>query len=171
MRLPRPSSHPSLRPFALPRSVLLLAALLLAASPSGADEPWLWPVDDAEIVDDWRAPAHRYGPGHRGIDLRPPPGAVVRAPAAGTVAFVGTVVDRPLITIDHGEGAVTTLEPVASALSPGDVVARGDPVGEIATGGHTAAGAVHFGVRVHGEYVNPRLFVGGVPRAILLPCC
>jgi hypothetical protein len=28
---------------------------------------------------------------------------------------------------------------------------------------------VHFGVRIDGEYVSPFLFLGGIPRAVLLP--
>lgn len=132
---------------------------------------WRWPVDGFRIVRDWEAPAHRYGPGHRGIDLEPASGDLVRAPADGVVAFAGPVAGRPVLTIDHGEGVVTTLEPVSTSLTAGTAVSAGDVVGTIASGGHTAAGAVHFGVRVDGEYVNPRLFVGGIPRAVLLPCC
>ncbi|GAA3647437.1 murein hydrolase activator EnvC family protein [Microbacterium marinilacus] len=135
-------------------------------------EPWIWPVDgDVRITAQYAAPSHAYGPGHRGIDLAAPVGSAVRAPASGVVAFVGTVVDRPLVTIDHGGGLVSTLEPVLSDLSPGDTVARGHPVGEVATGGHSSAGSLHLGVRLDGQYVNPLLLLGGVPRAVLLPCC
>ncbi|WP_238439352.1 M23 family metallopeptidase [Microbacterium sp. JZ31] len=98
-------------------------------------------------------------------------GSDALAPASGTVAFSGTVVDRPLLTIDHGGGLVTTLEPVLSDLSPGDAVSRGDVVGQVAAGGHAAPGSLHLGVRLNGEYVNPLLLLGGVPRAVLLPCC
>ena len=140
-------------------------AVVAGAAPPRGDDDWRWPVDGFRVVRDWEAPAHRYGPGHRGIDLAPESDDTVRAPSEGTVAFVGSVAGRPLLTIDHGDGVVTTLEPVRSDTSPGD------PVGTVATGGHTALGAVHFGIRVDGEYVNPRLFVGGLPRAVLLPCC
>ena len=36
-----------------------------------------------------------------------------------------------------------------------------------------SAGGVHavMKVRLHDEYINPMLLLGGVPRAILLPCC
>ena len=95
----------------------------------------------------------------------------IRSPAAGFVQFSGRVVDRDLITIDHGNGLVTTLEPVTSPLVAGDRVARGEDVGIVRDGGHTPAGGVHFGVRWHGEYINPMVVLGGVPRAVLLPCC
>ena len=130
---------------------------------------WVWPVDEVQILRRFEAPPHAYGPGHRGIDL----GAVetVRAPADGQVAFAGMVAGRPVLTIDHGDGLVTTLEPVVTELVAGHRVARGSPVGIVATGGHTRDGTVHFGVRWDGAYINPLRLLGGVPRAVLMPCC
>ncbi|MCT2084988.1 M23 family metallopeptidase [Microbacterium enclense] len=134
-----------------------------------AERGWVWPVDAVRVVRPFEAPAHEYAPGHRGIDLG---GATpVRSPAAGHVAFAGSVAGRAVVTIDHGDGLVTTFEPVTTTLAAGDAVARGDPVGTVDVGGHTAPGTVHFGVRWNGEYVNPLRLLGGVPRAILLPCC
>lgn len=161
---------------------ILLAALLviigqsppapaaMSVTPTATDG-WHWPVDPARIVSPYRAPAHRYAAGHRGIDLAASPGAVVSAPAAGTVAFAGDVAGRPLVTIDHGDGLVSTLEPVIARVPIGAHIRAGDAVGAAATGGHARAGAVHFGVREDGEYINPMALLTGVPRAILLPCC
>lgn len=132
---------------------------------------WIWPVEVFRLSKPFVAPAHAYGPGHRGIDLEPAGSPAVRAPAPGVVAFSGPVAGRAIVTIDHGNGLVTTLEPVASDLRPGDAVARGDPMGTITVGGHATPGSVHFGVRLDGEYINPLLLLGGVPRAVLLPCC
>ena len=74
-----------------------------------------------------------------------------------------------MLSIDHGDGVVSSIEPVVSAVRAGASVGRGDPVGAVGTGGHCDAACVHLGVRVHGEYVSPMLFLGGVPRAVLLP--
>lgn len=149
-----------------------IAGLDAAAPESDGQGAWSWPVDGPRsIVVPYRAPAHDYGAGHRGIDIAISPGAAVRAPADGIVAFSGTVVDRPLITIEHAGGYVTTFEPLSSTLSPGDEVAAGDVVGSLATGGHAAAGTLHIGVRLDGAYINPMLMFGDVPRAVLLPCC
>lgn len=182
---PTPRASPARRlRLALTIALTALVLLLAGAPPAHGDtaahtpgglaeiptsEPWRWPVSPVRIVEPFAAPAHEYGPGHRGIDLAA--SGSVAAPASGVVVFSGTVVDRPLVTIDHGDGLVTTLEPVASDLSPGDPVARGDEVGTVASGGHAPPGTIHFGVRWHGEYVNPLLLLGGIPRAILLPCC
>jgi murein DD-endopeptidase MepM/ murein hydrolase activator NlpD len=167
---------------------LVLAAALVGATPApGAAEPlgrayasasvgpsaggWLWPLAGFRIVRPYQAPAHAYGRGHRGVDLEPRGQDGVRAPAGGIVAFSGRVAGRGILTIDHGDGLVTTLEPIASALVVGDRVQRGQRVGTLSAGGHTAPGALHFGVRRNGAYINPWMLLGGIPRAVLLPCC
>ncbi|GAA2851763.1 hypothetical protein MIAR_10850 [Microbacterium arabinogalactanolyticum] len=134
--------------------------------------PWRWPVAGSRtVIEPFRAPAHDYGPGHRGMDVTAAPGADVLSPAAGVVAFRGTVADRPLITIDHGDGYISTLEPVSSDLAAGDAVLAGDVVGVLVSGGHAAPGTLHVGVRIDKRYVNPRGLFGLPPRAVLLPCC
>ncbi|GAA3626854.1 hypothetical protein GCM10022200_06540 [Microbacterium awajiense] len=148
------------------------------AQPAPADDEgsgratWAWPLDDAALAAPFVAPAHEYAPGHRGVDLASASGVtVVRAPDDGVVAFVGTVGDREVVTIDHGVGVVSTLEPVRPVVVAGDRVGRGDVVGELSLGGHAPPGTLHLGARVHGAYVNPLQFLGGTPRAVLLPCC
>ena len=146
-----------------------------ADADADADAPsarWTWPTPGTRVVlAPFRAPAHAYGAGHRGIDIEAAIGSAVAAPAPGVVAFRGIVVDRPVLTIEHDGGLVTTVEPVDSTLQPGDSVAAGDAVGVVATGGHTEPGGMHLGVRLDGMYINPLLLFGGVPRAVLLPCC
>lgn len=133
---------------------------------------WRWPLDGVRVVATaYRAPAHEYGAGHRGVDLATATGSAVRSPAQGTVAFRGTVVDRPLLTIEHAGGIVSTFEPLESTLSPGDAVSAGDEIGRVATGGHAIPGTMHLGVRVDGHYINPLLLFGEIRRAVLLPCC
>lgn len=160
------------------RLLLVLVLALGAVSPApavavngAASAPeWAWPRAAPRLVEPYLQPPHPYGAGHRGIDVGGD-GDAVTAPADGVVAFAGTVVDRPVVTVDHGDGWVSSYEPVRSALRPGAPVRRGDELGRVDAGGHAPAGALHLGVRLHGEYVNPLLLLGGVPRAVLLPCC
>src|SRR6218665_658153 len=135
---------PSAAAVAIPHTSVAVSA------PDATDSSgWLWPTDGPRsVVSAYRAPAHEYGAGHRGIDIAATPGSEVRAPADGVVAFRGVVVDRALITIDHEGGYVTTFEPLISDLSPGDVVAAGDVVGHADVGGHAAAGTLHVGGRL-----------------------
>lgn len=159
--------------------ITLVCALLALSGPSAIaagdveeGPKWRWPLDGTRSVAvPYRAPAHEYGAGHRGVDLSAGQGTPILAPADGVVAFRGTVVDRPLLTVRHDGGLVSTFEPLSSTLSPGDRVEAGDVLGAVAAGGHAPAGALHVGVRLDGAYINPMLLFGSVPLAVLLPCC
>jgi len=131
--------------------------------------PWEWPVETRKLVRAFEAPSSRYSSGHRGIDLVAESGQPVRSPAAGVVSFAGTVVDRPVLSIEHGDGIHSSFEPVRATVAEGDPVRAGQVVGVVATGAHCSGRCVHFGVRRNGQYVSPMIFLGGVPRAVLLP--
>ncbi len=148
--------------FVLRPGVFVLAALLV---------PPLWtsPVPGFTVVAQWNAPEHHYAPGHRGIDLEAPTGTPVAAVAAGIVSFVGRVVDRPVVSITHADGLISSVEPVQAAVAAGQVVAAGEPIGVVGSGGHCNGRCVHLGVRERGEYISPLRFFGGIPRAVLLP--
>ncbi|MCS0500472.1 M23 family metallopeptidase [Protaetiibacter mangrovi] len=140
------------------------------AAAAAAAALWAWPIASPHpIARAYLAPATPYAAGHRGVDIRAAEGEVVRAPADGVVHYVGVVVDRPVLSIDHGGGVLSSYEPVVTALHAGDVVHRGQLIGTLQAG-HCAGGAcLHFGVRIDGAYVSPLLFLGGQPRAVLLP--
>jgi murein DD-endopeptidase MepM/ murein hydrolase activator NlpD len=132
---------------------------------------WAWPVASGadRVLRGFEAPASPYAAGHRGIDVAAGPGDAVFAVADGVVLFTGTVVDRPTLSIGHPGDLVSSIEPVAASVVVGERVHRGQFVGRVAAGGHCAAQCVHLGVRLHGEYLSPLRFLGGIPRAVLLP--
>lgn len=141
-----------------------------SAAGTGARTPrWAWPVRPPRITKPFAAPPGPYASGHRGIDLAAVPGTAVTAPAAATVRFAGVVVDRPVLTLDHGDGVLSSYEPVESTFAVGESVAPGQAIGQVASGGHCAATCLHVGVRVDGLYVSPLLFFDRVPPSILLP--
>jgi murein DD-endopeptidase MepM/ murein hydrolase activator NlpD len=150
------------------------AGLLLATSGAGADAAadaprWRWPVSPPRIVAPWVAPAGPYAAGHRGIDLAAAPGDPVIAPAPGVVTFSGVVVDRPVVTVQVGDGVMVSMEPVVAEVARGASVAAGQPLGSVGHGGHCDTACVHVGVRVDGAYVSPLRFFAEVPPAVLLP--
>ncbi|MBB4070762.1 M23 family metallopeptidase [Canibacter oris] len=108
-------------------------------------------------------PPHRYGPGHRGVDLAG--GSTVRAPAAGIVSFSGEVAGRPVLAVRVNETLVYAIEPLVTTLQAGDPVTQCEVLGTSL--GHTPESSIHLGVRMHDEYVNPLLFLAAKPR--LLP--
>ncbi|WP_172592069.1 murein hydrolase activator EnvC family protein [Subtercola boreus] len=129
-----------------------------------------WPTDAPHFVlRPFEAPATRYSAGHRGIDIATSPGQPVYAVLAGTVSFAGVVVDRPLVSLAHGGGLLSSVEPVTPTVALGETVAAGQQIGVVATSLHCELGCVHLGLRRNGEYVSPLLLFGGIPRAVLLP--
>lgn len=159
------------------RRSLLSGAILALAALSGAPDPmavavtprWDWPLEAPHfVVRPFIAPETPYSSGHRGIDIGGGEGVPVRAPASGVVHFSGWVVDRPVVSLRHSGGLVSSFEPVAGVLVEGDSVTAGDVIGVLASG-HCASPCLHFGVRRFGEYVSPLLFLGGIPRSVLLP--
>lgn len=137
--------------------------------PAGAPSPYRCPVPGA-AVSAFDAPATRYSTGHRGVDLPSTVGAPVVSPASGTVSFAGMVAGRPVITIDHGGGWRTSVEPVAAVLRAGALVRAGAVVGRVdAAPGHCAPRTcVHLGVRRGEEYVDPYALLQARP-VVLLP--
>jgi murein DD-endopeptidase MepM/ murein hydrolase activator NlpD len=126
-------------------------------------------VPSPSIVAPYAAPPTAYAAGHRGIDLGAAPGAPISSPSDAVVRFSGVVVDRPVVTLDHGGGVLSSYEPVDGVVPVGTPVARGAVIGTAGAGGHCGGSCVHVGVRVDGQYVSPLLFFGGVPPAVLLP--
>ncbi|WP_424465964.1 peptidoglycan DD-metalloendopeptidase family protein [Pseudoclavibacter helvolus] len=133
---------------------------------------WLWPVEEAPSVTRAFDLTTDYGAGHRGIDIAARPGAAVLAPTAGTIRFAGFVVDRPVLSLQHADGSVTSYEPVVSDLSQGSAVHPGQRIGVLSPAHrHTPEGALHLGLRQGGSYADPARCFGALrpPAAVLLP--
>jgi murein DD-endopeptidase MepM/ murein hydrolase activator NlpD len=148
--------------------------LATGGAPAASVAVWDWPLPGPHtLLRPYIAPETPYSAGHRGIDIEAHTTTeatpqVVTAPAAGTVYFAGFVVDRPVLSIRHPGGIISSFEPVSTTLAIGDVVRAGQEIGTLEVG-HCSSLCLHLGVRINGSYVSPLLFLGGVPRAVLLP--
>ncbi|GAA1417608.1 M23 family metallopeptidase [Agrococcus citreus] len=140
----------------------ILAVLLTVAV-----SVWSWPVASTEVVRAFDPPETPYGAGHRGIDIAAPAGTSVLAPDGGVVRFAGPVAGRPVVSIDHAGGLVSSFEPVQPSVSTGERVERGQPIG-VLLAGHAGGERLHLGARLHGAYVDP-LPLLSVERPVLLP--
>ena len=158
----------------------LLAALAMAAGALGASVPaapdpesgrWSWPLTPKPgVLRIFDPPDKPWLSGHRGVDVGPAPdGGKVTAPSDGVVTFAGVVVDRPVLTIDHGGGLKSSFEPVTSELKAGDVVRKGQAIGTLEPGHCGVSTCLHWGVRRGEEYLNPLGFVADLRPSILLP--
>lgn len=158
-------------------SALAFAAILagtpgapLVASPP-AEARWSWPLSPKPaVLQPFDPPDKPWMSGHRGVDLGPASdGAPVTAPSDGVVTFAGVVVDRPVLTVDHGNGLRSSFEPLTSELRPGDPVLKGQVIGTLAPGHCGSVACLHWGVRRGEDYVNPLGFVEDLRPSILLP--
>jgi murein DD-endopeptidase MepM/ murein hydrolase activator NlpD len=142
------------------------AGLSETAAPS-----WQWPLAPRpQVLRAFDPPPKPWLSGHRGVDLAAAAdGAPVTSPAAGTVSFVGVVVDRPVITIDHGDGLRSSFEPVDSTLAAGAPVAAGQVIGTARPGHSADVPCLHWGVRRGEDYVDPLQFVMDLRPSVLLP--
>jgi murein DD-endopeptidase MepM/ murein hydrolase activator NlpD len=147
----------------------LVHGQLFATSPAdAAPSGWLWPLERSRHLGrEYLAPATEFGAGHRGIDLPATMGERLVAPTDVRVAFAGRVVDRDVVTLDAGGGWLVTFDGATSSVDVDSMVVAGAPVAFVSPTPHCAC--VHLGLRYRGEYVNPLLVWGEVPRAVLLP--
>jgi murein DD-endopeptidase MepM/ murein hydrolase activator NlpD len=136
---------------------------------------WGWPLTPPpQVVRRFTVGPAPWSPGHRGVDLMPHGGikTAVHAPANGVVHFAGLIAGRPVLSIDHGGGLISSFEPVISTFHRGQRLQRGEPVGRLtSTQSHCRmTTCLHWGVRKNGHYIDPLLLL---PRwrgpAVLLP--
>jgi murein DD-endopeptidase MepM/ murein hydrolase activator NlpD len=130
------------------------------------------PVDGA-VVRGFDARGGPYGPGHRGIDVVAPVGAVVRAPGAGAVVFAGPVAGTTWVSIRVGPGVVVTVGPLREVVVTAGRVRSRAPVGRVAPGHGPAwaggAETLHLSLRVDGTHVDPLPYLVDRPRPRLAP--
>ena len=163
-------------------SLLQLASFLAVAlswqvpAPSlGAERTMDSPLVGSSVVRQYRQSETPYSAGHRGIDYEATLGQAVFAPAEGKVHFVGEVVNRQLISLDHDQELLSAFEPVCSQLNEGDSVVSGQLIGEVCEGEASydphcqPSICVHFSVRKNGEYLSPLRFTGELKPSRLLP--
>lgn len=144
------------------RRLALVVFVFLAWTPAAF--AWSWPVRGPVLQPFAYDESHPYAGGqHRGIDIgADSAGEPVVAPAAGTVAFAGTVpTSGKCVTIETPDGYSVTLTHLGSIeVAKGTAVAEGDVVGTIGPSGTPEEDApyVHLGIRRTADslgYVDP----------------
>jgi len=154
----------------MPRALLVLcctavcSAAVAVPAAAASDPPLHLPPVEAPVQDPFRPPAHRYGPGNRGLEYATAPGTEVRATGDGRVTFAGSVAGTLHVTILHDDGVRTTY----SFLARIDVVV-GQQVRQGAVVGVTTDD-LHLGARRGDGYFDPAsLFDPGAPQVHLVP--
>ena len=147
--------------------VLTFAATLVAMILAAPAASWTWPAD-GPVVRAFSLGDDPYAGGqHRGVDIAGDPGSNVRAPAAGTVSFAGTVPGNGrTVTIQTADGYAVTLVGLGSiGVAKNAVVSEGETVGTIAPApGDGSPANVHLGIRIASNpngYVDPLTLLPG----------
>lgn len=98
---------------------------------------------------------------HSGLDIGTRKGVPVKATADGVVAYAGRKgLLGKVIVLDHGHGMVTRYGHLSKTLKErGDIVKRGEIVGEVGNTGRSTGPHVHYEVRLNGIPVNPEKYI------------
>ncbi len=133
---------------------IILTSVASASRPADAADSVFRRPTPAPVLDPFRLPDGKYGPGNRGIEYDTGDLDRVSAAERGTVVFAGPVAGSLFVTVDHGDGLESSygfvghiLVREAEEVAGGDLVALTD-------------GPFHFSVRLNGEYLDPEPFFG-----------
>jgi len=98
---------------------------------------------------------------HGGLDIAALGGTIIAAPADGVVILaVSFEAHGNTVLIDHGYGVITSyLHQRKIYVKAGDVVERGQAIGEVGSTGGSTGNHLHFQINVHGLIADPYDFL------------
>ncbi|MCL2178296.1 MAG: peptidoglycan DD-metalloendopeptidase family protein [Proteobacteria bacterium] len=98
---------------------------------------------------------------HMGLDIAGPHGKDIVSTADGTVVFAGMEgAYGKVVVVDHGYGMKSRYAHLASiVVSAGDVVKRGDVIGQLGNTGRSTGSHLHYEIRLNGVPQNPRNYI------------
>jgi len=149
-----PRSRSLWRTFVVAAASVLVAVSTGVLQPAEAADLLFRRPTPAPVLDPFRLPDGKYGPGNRGIEYETGELDRIVAAARGTVVFAGPVAGSLFVTVDHGDGLESSYGFVGHILvREGQEVTDGDLLA-------LSDGPFHFSVRLHGEYVDPEPLFG-----------
>lgn len=94
---------------------------------------------------------------HGGVDISAPFGNLVKASNSGRIVLAGNLYfSGKTVIIDHGLGLFTLYCHFSKIkVKRGDVVDRGDVIGEVGATGRVTGPHLHWGVKISGSRVDP----------------
>ncbi len=129
------------------------------------NEPFLLPIE-GRSTSGFGSP-RRYAAGgnvsyHYGADIAAPEGTPIRATNRGRVLVAGFYpIKGGFVVLDHGAGVYSLyLHQSKVIVEVGQVLERGDILGEVGTTGLSTGPHLHWEMRVFGEATDPLAWVG-----------
>ena len=132
-----------------------------ASEVRGFEEDFAWPLQTVRVTSPWGAQRKLNGEGmrpHYGIDLGGATGTPIFAPAAGRVilAQTGMHYEGGMTAIDHGQGLISVyLHQSKIDASVGQIVSKGDKIGEIGKEGRATGPHLCWRMRWRGRQIDP----------------
>lgn len=98
---------------------------------------------------------------HEGVDFMADPGTAIHAAGGGIVVYADTYAGYGnMIEIDHGNGLISRYAHASKVLAKvGDVVMKGQKIGEVGNTGRSTGSHLHFEVRHRGAPQNPEHYL------------
>ena len=98
---------------------------------------------------------------HEGVDFVADIGAPIKAAAGGIVVYADIHAGYGnMIEVDHGNGLVSRYAHASKRLAKeGDVVLRGQKIGEVGSTGRSTGPHLHFEVLLNGTPQNPTRYL------------
>ncbi len=152
----------------------LAVALWQQGLPARAAAAWQAPLEaPLTLINPFYLPNGDYSAGHRGVDYQVSEGQAVLAPTAGQVWFVGTVVDRPVVSLKSASGDLLEFEPACSDLTKGEQVSIGQPIATVCSAGtnyrrHCQVTCLHYSLRTTLGYLSPLVRTEQLAPSVLL---
>ena len=119
---------------------------------------WALPVSGYHLTGRFGDRSSLWSSGiHTGLDFAAPAGTQIRAIAAGVVreaGYAGSYGNRTIITLPGG-GEAWYCHQTSIAVSPGQRVSVGQPIGTVGATGNVTGAHLHLEIRPHGEHGDP----------------
>ncbi|MBL4616826.1 MAG: M23 family metallopeptidase [Robiginitomaculum sp.] len=99
---------------------------------------------------------------HLGYDFAAPKGTIIHAPANAMVVLADPDMyfEGGLLILDHGDGVMSVMLHLSRLdVKAGDKVNQGEAIGAVGATGRATGPHLHWGIKVRGTYINPKLLL------------
>lgn len=144
----------------------IAAARAVRSDSQGWRQHFIWPVKGRISGRFGNQRIYRGDPGgyHTGVDIARPNGTPIVAPADGVVILAANTpfsLEGHLLMLDHGMGLNSAFLHLSKiAVSKGDVVKKGQYIGDIGATGSATGPHLHWGMKWNAARLDPMLLTG-----------